>query len=155
MFPNLFSKYPIPSRIPIALKEKIEEFAKDNDKEAFLKKSFMFIVSRWGGSRLNFFPEFGRLEYRRLRRILRTKGYMHCTTMNFVLRVMAVKSGLFTDEDIKLIWTNTWYIIPHQYVTFKISEKKTMTLDPWNYQFGIAYGEFGSGFDSCRLFPVR
>ena len=34
-------------------------------------------------------------------------------------------------------------------------DKKTITLDPWYYQFGIDYGKYGSGFDSVRFNPVR
>jgi hypothetical protein len=65
---------------------------------------------------------------------------------------MAVKSGLFHDEDIALKLTHTWYVGPHQYLKIHISESKKITLDPWNYQFGIGYGKYGSGFDSVQIF---
>ena len=76
-----------------------------------------------------------------LNKIIHTKGYMHCTTMNYLLRVMLVKSGLFDDKDIQIKLTNSWYIAPHQYLEIRISDKKKIFLDPWNYQFGINYGK--------------
>lgn len=56
---------------------------------------------------------------------------MHCTNMNFLLRVMAVKSGLFNERDVRLRLANTWYIAQHQYLEVKLGKKK-IALDPWN-----------------------
>ena len=74
--------------------------------------------------------------------------------MNYLLRTRAVKSGLFKDEEINLKLTNSWFLALHQYLEIKISDTKKVTLDPWNYQYGIKYGNYGSGFDSLRITPV-
>ena len=124
MIPNLFKKNNIPNKIPKELNNKIKDFSKSKNKEEFLKKSFFYIVNNWGGSRVNLIYNFPRLRQKDLSEILKSQGYMHCTTMNYLLRVMAVKSNLFSDRDIKLKLTNTWYIIPHQYLEIKISNKK-------------------------------
>jgi CII-binding regulator of phage lambda lysogenization HflD len=124
MIPNLFKKNNIPNKIPKELNNKIKDFSKSKNKEEFLKKSFFYIVNDWGGSRVNLIYNFPRLRQKDLSEILKSQGYMHCTTMNYLLRVMAVKSNLFSDRDIKLKLTNTWYIIPHQYLEIKISNKK-------------------------------
>ena len=155
MIPNLCSKNKIPKIIPKQLDEKIKKFSKSKDKEIFLEQSFYYITKNWGGSRYNLIYKFSRLFTTNIRKILQQNGYMHCTTMNFLLRIMAVKSGLFRDEDIKIKLTNSWYIVPHQYLKFKISPTKYITLDPWNYQFGIDYGKYGRGFVSTRIKPIR
>lgn len=155
MIPNLLNKILIPNHIPKELDDKIKEFSKSKNKEFFLKKSFFYIVNNWSGSRINLICKFSRLYQKDLHKIIHTKGYMHCTTMNYLLRVMAVKSGLFDDKDIQIKLTNSWYMVPHQYLEIKISDKKKVFLDPWNYQFGINYGEYGSGFDSIKINPVR
>ncbi len=133
MIPNLFKKFPIPNKIPKELKCRIKEFSKSKDEEIFLKKSFFYIVNKWGGNRINLILKFPRLYQKDIYKIIRTKGYMHCTSMNYLLRVMIVKSNLFIDEDIKNKLTNSWYLVPHQYLEIKISNKKKIFLDPWNY----------------------
>lgn len=155
MIPNLFKKFPIPNQIPNELDNKIREFSKSKDKEIFLRKSFFYIVNNWGGSRINLILKFSRLYQKDLNKIIHTKGYIHCTTMNYLLRVMSVKSGLFDDNDIQIKLTNSWYLAPHQYLKIKLSNKKYIFLDPWNYQFGINYGKYGSGFDSLKINPIR
>lgn len=155
MILNLLRKAEIPYRIPKELEDKIDEFSKFKNKEIFLKKSFFYIVNRWGDNRINLILRFPRIFQNDLNRIIKTKGYMHCTTMNHLLRVMAVKSGFFKDSDLQLKLTNSWYLLPHQYLKVKINSKKMITLDPWNYQYGIKFGRHGSGFDSIRLESIR
>ena len=134
---------------------KIKEFLENNSKEKFIEKSFFYIVKTWGGNRFNLIFKFSRLFEVDIFNILNTKGYMHCTTMNFLLRIMLIKSGLFEDEDIELKITNSWYMAPHQYLKVKISDEKFIFLDPWNYQFGIDFGKYGSGFDSLKVKSIR
>jgi hypothetical protein len=154
MIPNLFRKQPLPKNIPIALEKKIKEFSKSKDKELFLKKSFFYIVNKWSGNRINFVLQIHKAFRRDMNKIYSTRGYMHCTTMNYVLRVMAVKSGLFKDSDIELKMTQNWHIAPHQYLRFKISKNKFTTLDPWSYQYGLDYGTYSSSFASFRMSPI-
>jgi hypothetical protein len=68
---------------------------------------------------------------------------------------MLVKSGLFMDDDIDLRLTNSWYVMIHQYLEIKISKNKRITLDPWNYRFGIDYGKYGHGFSSMHMWSIR
>lgn len=155
MIPNLFKKEKIPNKLPKEFENKIKEFSKYKNKEEFLKKSFFYIIENWGGNRINFILKFSRLFQKDISKIIKTEGYIPCTTMNYLLRIMAIKSKLFKEKDIKLNLTNTWYIVPHQFLKIKISKKKTIILDPYNYQFGIDYGKYGSGFESRRMSPVR
>ena len=156
MIPNLFIKQDIPSKLPEILENKIFEILKNSkNKEEFLKDSFFYIVENRWWNRRNLICKFDRLFEKDISKIINSKWYLHCTTMNFLLRVMAVKSGLFSDKDIQLKLTNSWYIAPHQYLKIRVSDDKKVTLDPWNYQFGIDYGNYWSGFDSIKMNPVR
>ncbi len=155
MIPNLFHKAPLPESVPTELADKVEEFTRSQNQEHFLRQAFFYTVHRWGGNRFNIVRKLPRLFLRDLDKIMQTKGYLHCTTMNYLLRIMAVKSGLFADQDIKLKFTNTWYVAPHQYLEVDLANGEKVTLDPWNYQYGIDYGNYGSGFDSIKIKPVR
>ncbi len=86
---------------------------------------------------------------------MNTEGYMHCTTMNFILRTMCLRSNYFHEDDIELKWTQTWFLSPHQYMRIRLTEDTYVEVDPWNYQFGIEYGKHGSRFDSVHIFPIR
>ncbi|MCK5449361.1 hypothetical protein KAI32_00690 [Candidatus Pacearchaeota archaeon] len=128
MILNIFRRIEIPDVIPKQLDIKIKEFSKSRDKEEFLHKSFLYIVSNWGGSRINTILKFFRGYQTNLNKIIKMKGYMPCVTMNYLLRVMVVKSGFFEDKDIKIKLTNSWFIVPHQYLEIKISNKKIFLL---------------------------
>ena len=155
MIPGLHKKLPIPKTVPKELQLKIKQYSKNKNKEEFLKKCFDYVTKNFGGHRINLFLKFSRLYQNDINKIIKTKGYMHCTTMNYLIRIMAIKSKLFTEKDIKIKLTNTWFIATHQYLEIKLSKNKKITLDPWNYQFGINYGDIGKGFDSFKLKPIR
>ncbi len=154
MIPNLFSKQEIPDEIPEKLKEKIREFSHNSDKEDFLKKSFFYITSKWGGGRMNLIYKLRLLFDKDISKIFNTKGYLHCTTMNFLLRTMLVKSGFFRDEDIELKSHSSW-IVPHQYLKVKIKEGEFVKLDIWAYQFGVDYGKISSFSDLKNTRAIR
>ena len=155
MIPNLFSKYPIPKKIPKELQEKIHEFSQWGNREQFIRNAFLYIVGRYGGNRVRFISQFGRIFETDILKIYEARWYMHCTTMNYLIRIMCVKSWLFDEGDIHLRITHTWYIMPHQYLEISLWGDGTLELDPWNYQFGIEYGDHGSGFDSMHIYPIR
>lgn len=155
MIPNLFTKLPVPAELPAGFQRRIDDLARGASAEVFLRRAFDWIVATWGGSRFGLALWFTRSFTTDLQAILDTPGYMHCTTMNYLLRVMAVKSGFFREQDIDQVLTHSWYIAPHQYLRVRLPAGTVIDVDPWNYQFGIDYGRHGSGFASIALFPVR
>jgi len=155
MILNLFKKQNLPEKIPKGLAKKIKEFSTSRNKEYFLKKSFFYIVNTWGGGRFGFITNFFRLINNDIYKLFNKTGCLHCTSINYVLRITAIKSGLFNEEDIELKLTHTWFIIPHQYLRFNLGGGSFVDIDLWNYQFGIDYGSYGSGFDFVKIKPIR
>lgn len=155
MIPHIFSKYPIPENIPEELKKVIRDFSEQSSSEEFLKKSFEYITQNWWWDRYGIFLYMLRLSETRIWDILKTKWYLHCTTMNYLLRVMLVKSWYYQDNQIQEKWTHIWYIAPHQYLHIVLDNWEYIDIDPWNYQFGIPYGSYGKGFDSTKIFASR
>jgi hypothetical protein len=92
MIPNLLKKTPIPDTIPEALQEKIREFAQSGDKEQFIRDAFLYIVSRYGGARTGLICYLVRIFETDIFEIYATTGYMHCTTMNYLIRIMCIES---------------------------------------------------------------
>jgi hypothetical protein len=92
MIPNFFKKEPIPDIIPEELTEKIREFSRSGDRERFIKDAFSYIVSRYGGARTGLISHFMRIFETDISKIYTTTGYMHCTTMSYLIRIMCIKS---------------------------------------------------------------
>lgn len=152
---NPFKRQAIPKKIPKSLLADINKFAESKNKDIILKKCFNYVVSKQKGGRLNMILKINRLSKDNFEDIWRRKGFMYCTAMNYLLRIMLVKSGFFKDEDIELKLTNTWYIVPHQYLRIKMNERKFINVDPWAYQFGIDFGNYGHGFKAGSLNSIR
>ena len=147
--PNILSKQPIPSSLPRCIDQQIKKCLtqSSDDRIKFLRCVSEFLEQKYCGHRLNVITKLPRLWLRDLKQICNTQGFLYCTTMNYILRVMSVNSGLFQDDDIKLKWTHTWYIMPHQYLQFNINGKY-LSVDVWNHQFGTKFGEVGTGFSN-------
>jgi hypothetical protein len=92
MIPNFFKKEPIPDIIPEELTEKIREFSQSGDRENFIKDTFFYVVGRYGGARTGLISHFMRIFETDIFEIFATTGYMHCTTMNYLIRIMCIKS---------------------------------------------------------------
>lgn len=156
MIPNLFRPLPLPKEIPAVLVNYIEDFSKTSktDKE-FIEKCFFLLVSFQKGKRRELFLHPHRLFWVDLNFLFQFRGYFHCTTINYLLRAMLVKSGRFNEKDIQQIPASTWLIFPHQYLKINLKNNIYLNLDPWAYRFGINFGDFAHGFHSGKFFPIR
>ncbi len=148
MIAHLFKKEQIPKELPFELIKEISLLSQERNKEKVLQKCFYYTTDKWKGYKIGFFLKIHYLFLKDPFFIIKWRGYMHCTIMNYILRIMLVKSWFFKDNDIEIKLTN----VIHQYLIIKISDWKTITLDPWGYQFWIEYGEYANGFN---LFSVR
>jgi hypothetical protein len=156
MIPHLFRPYPIPKTISTVFQKQITQFSlESNSDEEFIKKCFFFVVSLQKGHRINIFLKFSRLFWTDIEQIFNFRGYFHCTTSNYLLRTMLVKSGRISEKDIQQISTSTWGIFPHQYLRVKMGKNKYLNLDAWAYRFGIEFGDYSRGFHTGGIFPVR
>lgn len=156
MIPHLFCPHPLPEKIPEVLANHINEFNQSSKAdEEFIKKCFFLVVSFQKGHRVNVFLLFWRLFWTDVKKLYDFRGYFHCTTSNYLLRTMLVKSGRVQEKYIQQVSTSTWGIFPHQYLRVKLSDKKYITLDAWAYRFGIEFGDYSHGFHTGNIFPIR
>jgi len=80
------------------------------------------------------------------------KGHMHCQSLNYLIRILLIKSGKFKDSDITFKLTNTYYLTIHQYMIVEVG-KKNIFVDPWYYRYGLEFGDHGHGYHVGGLFP--
>jgi len=155
MIPNLFRKEPIPNTIPKEMESIIQKYSQSKNKEIFLRKSYEYLTKKYNIKRLYVIIKFPELFKQRVESLWNRKGYIHCISLNYLLRIMLIRSGLFSEHDIELKISNTWFIALHQYLRVKINQKKYVNVDPWTHTFGIEFGDYGHGFHSGSIFPKR
>lgn len=146
MIPNLFSKEKIPDSIPEEMQKVVDELKNQKNKEECLRKAFDILSKKYKGRRYYTITGFFKLFELDLNKIWKKKSYLHCTTMNYLLRTLLVKSGFFEDKDIKLKLTSIRFISLHQYLNIKINENKSIDADLWAKTHGIELGDYAHGF---------
>ncbi|NLC31349.1 MAG: hypothetical protein GX765_04845 [Candidatus Moranbacteria bacterium] len=73
-------------------------------------------------------------------------GFLHCTNINYLARILLIESGFFKEEDIVLKWTLVWYISPHQYLRVKMIDDEFINVDIWAKNYKIEFGDYARGF---------
>ena len=137
MIPNLFFKVKIPQNISQGMIDVIELLKKSRDKEECLKKAYNILTTKIKGCRsyVDFFDLFITDPNK-----LWEKKHSHCTNLNYLLRILLIKSGFFQEQDIKLKLTLIHHISIHQYLVVRINKDKFIDLDPWGESHGIKFG---------------
>lgn len=141
---DLFSKTALPSKLPKEMKKVILKLKHVKNKEVCLRMAYDVLCVRSKGYYLETWIWLHELFISDIDKLWHMRK-MHCTNLNYVLRVLLVNSGWFTDDDIELKWTLNSYISPHQYLCVKIG-RECINVDPWGRWHGITFGHYAYGF---------
>lgn len=142
---DLFSKTPIPDVLPDEMRETISDISNSSDKKDCLKKAYGILAAKYRGYKIKTYTKLFEIFLRDLAALWGRSGFLHCTNINYLLRILLVKSGFFTDDDIRLRWTLVWYISPHQYVQVKVGNQ-WINVDIWAHAYGVKLGDYARGF---------
>lgn len=143
IIPHLgFSKEPVPQTISPGLAQKIEDLNKSSQTNyEFLERAYAYITSTYSGGRIktitHFLRGFGDM-------CTKDPGFLPCTGQNFLLRTMLVKSGRFSEDDIRVI-TVPLNLFIHQYLKVKVDGKE-IDVDPWSHFLGVPLGKHSAFF---------
>jgi hypothetical protein len=137
----------IPKQIPLEMQKMTDEQLKSSSsKEDCLRRSYNILISKYQGSRLKTITKFFSLFKLNAFDLWPKQGFISCMQMNYLLKILLVKSGFFKEEDIKLPWVLllTWrtFIHPHQYARVKINDNKYINVDIWAKFCGIEFGDY-------------
>lgn len=147
MIPNFFCKEKIPDKLPEDLEEIINvELKTSKTKEECARKAYVILTEKYGGDRIKTYSRIFELFACDVAKLWSRSGFLHCSHLNYLLRITLVKSGFFKDEDIQLKWTQIWYISPHQYLRVKLDDEKYVNIDVWAHVYGIKFGDYAHGF---------
>ena len=139
--PNFFSKAPIPDELPVDMQRVIDDLHTLSSKEECLHLADKEVTDRFYGYTLATYLKLWQLWTADVHFLWgKSGGFIHCNAMNYLLRVLLVKSGHFAEEDIKCHWTLAWFISPHQYLRVRIDDA-WIEVDPWGRHHGIPIGK--------------
>ncbi|MFP4515109.1 MAG: hypothetical protein ACLFNO_03855 [Parcubacteria group bacterium] len=145
MFPNFFKKEPLPKELNHTFITIVEHLNSFDDKEEALREAHQIVATRFKSSRFKILIMCKRGFIKDPEKMWEKK-FLYCFQVNYLLRMLLVKSKWFTEEDIKLKFSCVYYMVPHQYLKIKLSENEYMNVDPWGYDLGVKFGDYLYGF---------
>ncbi|MCK5319762.1 hypothetical protein KAJ61_00045 [Candidatus Parcubacteria bacterium] len=142
---DLFKKTSIPEQLPCEMQGIIVELKKSSDKEDCLGRAYEILSKKYRGYRVKTYTKFFDIFSKDTAKIWQKNVFLHCTNINYIMRILLIKSGYFNEDEIKIKWAFVWCISPHQYLQVKINNH-WINIDIWGNTFGIKFGDYAHGF---------
>ena len=131
----------VPNKLPPAMQKIADQLKKAKNKKEALHKAYHELTKRFRGEKYFFIKKPGELFVHDLNNIWTKKKVLTCTTVNYLLKVLLIKSGWFDKKDVINKWTLIHWKSPHQYLKIKLG-KKLINVDLWGYDNGIPFGKY-------------
>ena len=145
--------WPIPSHLPTEIQIVCNDLRAEKNQEAALQKAYELLSLRFGSSKWLTYVLLWRIFDRNLHRIWQRTEFLHCTHMNWLLKILLVRSGWFAEDDITERWTILSGFSPHQYVRVRLKDGRSIAVDVWGRTYGVPLGKYAHGF-KATTFPV-
>lgn len=141
----------VPVAIPVEMESAVAALRDSRNKMECLVRAYQLLSQKYRGYRIRTYVHILDALRSDLREIWRRSGFLHCMPLNYLLKILLVKSGYFRDGDVRFCWTLIWFISPHQYVKVRLAEGQWVDVDLWGRAFGIPFGSHGHGIHSGSL----
>jgi hypothetical protein len=136
----------VPAMLPQNMQTAVEMLCKTRSQDECLRKAYGILTEKYHGDRLKTLLRFVDLFPGSLEKLWSWSGFLHCTNLNRLLRMLLVQSGHFADSDITMHWTLLWYVSPHQFAQVAMSDGRKIRIDLWAETYGIPFGDHAHGF---------
>lgn len=143
-----FWRTKIPAKLPKSLERNISEVKREKSQLAALKKAYEIITERFYGKELETFTQMSRMMLHDVNKIWNNKGLAQCCIQCYFLRVLLVRSGHFTESQIRRIHGLSLFNI-HQILTVKL-KKGWIVIDPWAKFKDIPLGRKFDGWNQGK-----
>ncbi len=123
--------------IPEEFHNIIEELNKSSKtNKDLLKNCYEYLTSRYYGSRFEIFPKW---KYAFEDIFIHKQGFVPCNVFNQLLKTMLVRSGRFSNDEVKtqVVFLNFFI---HQYLKVKIDDN-WIAVDSTYKKYGISFGK--------------
>ncbi len=145
MFFDFLFKTSLPNHLPLDMEVAVEELKKSSDKKECLEKSYKILTSKYKGHRIKTYTRFFEIFKKDINYLWKKEGFLHCININYLLRILLIKSGFFKEKEIIMAWALVWHVSPHQYVKVKVNGE-IINIDIWAHNYGIKFGDYARGF---------
>ncbi len=115
-----FQKYITPRDLPPDMRKTITELEhQSSDQKSFLEHAYVYMQDNWHSERLKTITALPLIFRTDIDEVWHSRGYAHCTTINFILYTLLVNSRFFTEEDIRIrhVFFNG---VIHQYLEVQV-----------------------------------
>jgi lysyl-tRNA synthetase class I len=85
---DLFSKTPMPSKLPNEMEKIINEIKKSLNKEECLKKIYQILILKHRGYRIKTYLKLFDVFMYNITKLWNKNGFLHCTNINYVMRIL-------------------------------------------------------------------
>lgn len=135
------TQHQLPKRVSKDIQTAINQVKATKSKDAAVKKAYSLIHKQFRGGKVETYSKLFYLFKTDINRIWKEGDFVHCTTMNYFLRILLVKSGKFKDAEITNHWTLSMWFSPHQFI--RISN---YDVDMWGSYYNVPFGKHAVGF---------
>ena len=124
-----FKQYSPPRELSEEILKEINILVQDShDQRSFLDAVYAFVQERWRSEHLKTFLKLKLIFRTDIGEIWHSRGYAHCTTINFILYTMLVNSPYFKEEDIQIRHA-FFNMVAHQYLRVRV-DGQWLDVDP-------------------------
>ena len=146
MIPNIFYRPRLPKKLPPGMRRWVDQLRGAPSKETCLRRAYALMSKKYRGYRIKTYTQLLNIFRTDLDTLWNQHGFLHCTTMNYLFRVLLVKSGQFSESDLRFRWCLVWVVSPHQYLQVRIRPGIWIDVDLWGKAYGIKLGDHAQGF---------
>ena len=136
----------MPENLSEEMQKIINEIKQLPSQEQCLRKAYEIMINKYRGYRFNTYTRLFQIFTFNIQKLWSKSGFIHCHNANYLIRILLVKSGFFSNNDINNKWTLIWYISPHQYLRVKLDNGQHINIDIWGVAYGIKFGDYAHGF---------
>lgn len=139
---NFLSKTKIPEKLPLGMQRAVDKIKKIQSQSRCLIKAYEIMIKRYRGRHFMVYTRPIPIFSFDIEKLWNRAGLMHCHNMNYLMRILLVKSGFFKNEDIENHWTIIKYISLHQYLRVRLDNDKHIDVDIWGASHGVKFGNY-------------
>jgi hypothetical protein len=148
---NFLTPPSVPKKLPSDLELEIQKLKQYQTKDDVLKATYDLLTKKYRGHRLKTLIRFFDLFKVDVNSLWSKNGFLHCTNMNYLMKILLIGSLKFKEEDIKFRWTLIHFYSPHEYVQVRTDDNKWINIDLWGKAYDIKFGSYAHGLHSGSL----
>jgi len=152
---NFLTPPKIPKTLPTSLELEVQKLKQCENKEEVLNEAYDLLTKKYRGYRLKTITRIFDLFDINIGTMWSKNGFLHCTNMNYLMKILLLGSLKFSEDDIEFRWTLINYYSPHEYLRVRVKDNEWLDIDLWGKVYGIKFGTHAHGFRSGSMKTIQ